>query len=165
MSRGEVKLNLYQQQPAFLHSDMSQARLPVVKMNRLCCRICCQLLRNTVTIPCGHNFCLQCIQDRWDREESKNRKSSCPECGRQFPSRPLALKRPWSCTETGTSSGGAWCRRHSSPLDIYCCTDEQIICAVCASTEHKGHTIGSVREESRRKQVRETNRNKQYCNF
>ncbi|XP_041634513.1 tripartite motif-containing protein 16-like [Cheilinus undulatus] len=44
------------------------------------------------------------------------------------------------------------CRKHSSRLDIYCCTDEQIICAECASAEHSGHTIGLVREERRRKQ-------------
>ncbi len=60
-----------------------------------------------------------------------------------------ASKRPWSCTETG------WplCRKHGSSLDVYCCTDEQIICAVCASAEHMGHTIGAVKGERRRKQV------------
>ncbi|XP_070693044.1 tripartite motif-containing protein 16-like [Pempheris klunzingeri] len=62
-----------------------------------------------------------------------------------------SLKGALSRTETGTS-GGALCRRHGSPLDVYCCSEKQIICAVCASAEHKGHTIGLVRGERRRRQ-------------
>ncbi|KAJ0023171.1 hypothetical protein NQD34_003070 [Periophthalmus magnuspinnatus] len=49
-------------------------------------------------------------------------------------------------------AGADLCSRHSSPLNTYCCTDEQVICAICASSEHMGHTIGLVREERRRKQ-------------
>ncbi|XP_040060738.1 tripartite motif-containing protein 16 isoform X2 [Gasterosteus aculeatus] len=44
------------------------------------------------------------------------------------------------------------CARHSAPLDVYCCTDQRVICAQCASAEHSGHRIGYVREERRRKQ-------------
>ncbi len=158
---------------------MAEPHVPV-RMNRLCCRICGGVLRYPATIPCGHNFCMRCVRDCWDHDERSNRPCSCPECGHVFPSRPrlvmnttLAdlvrdtercdagderriqqpLKRPQSCTETGTS-GSAMCLRHSSRLDVYCCTDEQIICAVCASAEHTGHTIGSVKGERRRKQVR-----------
>ncbi|XP_033482716.1 tripartite motif-containing protein 16-like protein isoform X1 [Epinephelus lanceolatus] len=157
---------------------MAEPRIPV-KMNRLCCRICSEVLRNPATVPCGHNFCMQCIQGHWDRDERRDRHYSCPECGKKFPSRPQLIrnttladlvrdtercddgsteerrqsgpsKRPRSCTET--SAGSGVCVKHSSPLDIYCCTDEQIICAMCAAAEHRGHTIGSVREERRRRQ-------------
>ncbi|KAK5872413.1 hypothetical protein PBY51_013120 [Eleginops maclovinus] len=70
------------------------------------------------------------------------------------PSGSATKKRPWSCTETGASAGtgSLMCQRHSSPKVIYCCTDKQIICSVCASSEHFGHTFGSVVEERRRKQ-------------
>lgn len=44
------------------------------------------------------------------------------------------------------------CSRHNSPLSAYCCTDEQVICTSCATSEHRGHIIGLVREERRRKQ-------------
>ncbi|XP_059184614.1 tripartite motif-containing protein 16-like [Centropristis striata] len=134
-------------------------------MNRICCPICSKVLSRGATTPCGHNFCLQCLQDHWDRDERRQRPCSCPECGHKFPSRPQAIgtsadmlrdkekgkqsmKRRW----TETPAGSRVCVRHSSPLDIYCCTEEQIICAECASAEHTGHTIGSVREERRRKQ-------------
>ncbi|KAM7006243.1 tripartite motif-containing protein 16-like [Tautogolabrus adspersus] len=62
-----------------------------------------------------------------------------------------APKRPRSCSGPETS-GSALCWRHRGPLDVYCCTDEQIICAACASAEHAGHTIGLVRQERERKQ-------------
>ncbi|KAL7408601.1 hypothetical protein ABVT39_026133 [Epinephelus coioides] len=167
---------------------MAEPRIPV-KMNRLCCRICSEVLRNPATVPCGHNFCMQCIQGHWDRDERRDRHYSCPECGRKFPSRPQLIrnttladlvrdtercddgsteerrrsgpsKRPRSCTET--SAGSGVCVKHSSPLDIYCCTDEQIICAMCAAAEHSGHTIGSVREERRRRQD-EAGETQDYC--
>ncbi|XP_060925927.1 tripartite motif-containing protein 16-like [Limanda limanda] len=54
--------------------------------------------------------------------------------------------------DPGTEGGSARCRRHDSPLDIYCCTDQEIICERCASHEHRGHRIGCVQEERRRKQ-------------
>ncbi|XP_074490975.1 tripartite motif-containing protein 16-like protein [Sebastes fasciatus] len=166
-----MKLNFLQ--PSFLLSDMAEPRM---RLNLHVCRICVQLLRDPATLPCGHNFCLQCIQDHLDRDQRKNRTCSCPQCGHKFPSRPQpiknttlegdaaaaaasmqALKRPalWSCRPGpgGPSSGGrSLCERHGMPLDIYCCTDQQIICAGCDSTEHTGHTIGSVKEERRRKQ-------------
>ncbi|XP_051270572.1 tripartite motif-containing protein 16 [Dicentrarchus labrax] len=155
---------------------MAEPRIPI-KVNHLSCPICSEVLRNPVTIPCGHNFCMQCIQDRWN-----NSLFSCPECGHKFPSRPQliknttladlvrdtercdagcasgkpqhsgvstqTLKRPWSCTKMKSPL----CWRHRCFLDVYCCTDEQVICALCASAEHRGHTIGSVRGERKRKQ-------------
>ncbi|XP_076605239.1 tripartite motif-containing protein 16-like [Chaetodon auriga] len=175
-----MKLNLLQ--PAFLHTDMAEPHIPV-RMNNLCCTVCFKILRNPVTVPCGHNFCLQCIQRCWDRDERSNSPCSCPECGHMFPSRPRLIrnttladlvrdteqrdagseswkqthsngstqapKRARSCTETGSPL----CWRHSCVLDVYCCTDEEIICAVCASSEHIGHTIGSVVGERKRKQA------------
>ncbi|XP_038552872.1 tripartite motif-containing protein 16-like protein isoform X2 [Micropterus salmoides] len=162
---------------------MAGPRIPV-RMNHLCCRICSQVLRNPVTIPCGHNFCMQCIQDRFNHDERNSCHCSCPECGHMFLTRPQliknttladlvrdtesrdasrdkrnmehsgastqALKRPRGCSETGT--GSALCWRHSSSLDVYCCTDKQIICALCASAEHRGHVIGSVKGERWRKE-------------
>lgn len=56
-----------------------------------------------------------------------------------------------SCGVTGPE-GRARCCKHNSPLDIYCCTDEEILCSVGASQWHQGHRIGYVGEERRRKQ-------------
>ncbi|KAK7916684.1 hypothetical protein WMY93_012445 [Mugilogobius chulae] len=54
--------------------------------------------------------------------------------------------------ERSQSRAFALCDRHNNPLTTYCCTDDKVICATCASTEHIGHTIGLVREERKRKQ-------------
>ncbi|KAK2862144.1 hypothetical protein Q5P01_001677 [Channa striata] len=156
-----------------------------VKINHLCCKICDDVLRNPVTIPCGHNFCMQCIEDSWKLKESPNFQYSCPECRHTFPSKPQLirnttldqlvrntqksensskkrkqqdlddylqdLKRTRSCREMGAPEN--MCSSHRSPLDVYCCTDDMIICAKCALYEHQGHQIVNVEFERRRKQV------------
>lgn len=156
---------------------MAEPHVPV-NINRLCCRICSDLLQEPVTIPCGHNFCLQCIDRSWDGVRTDY---SCPECQQRFPSRPAPIrnttlaevvkdamrresrkrreqrlrgpppKRAWSGAET---SGGTWCWRHTSPLDVSCCTDEILACAQCASEEHTRHRISVVGLERTQKQVR-----------
>ncbi|XP_028262959.1 tripartite motif-containing protein 16-like protein [Parambassis ranga] len=137
-----------------------------VKTNHLSCRICSQVLRKPVTVPCGHNFCAHCIQRHWDQEQAANSTGlcSCAECGHTFSSRPQLIinttlaevvaegregrKRKLSESHV---SGSSLCVTHSKPLDVYCRTDEQIICAQC-TPDHIGHTIGWVSEERKRKQ-------------
>ncbi|XP_062257447.1 tripartite motif-containing protein 16-like [Platichthys flesus] len=63
-----------------------------------------------------------------------------------------ALLRPHQGRADPGTEGSAQCGRHNCPLNIYCCTDGEIICVKCASHEHRGHRIGCVEEERRRKQ-------------
>lgn len=51
----------------------------------LTCPVCLDLLSNPVTIPCGHSFCLNCIQNSWRDERDRY---PCPECRKRFSSRP-----------------------------------------------------------------------------
>ncbi|XP_072315510.1 zinc finger protein RFP-like [Eucyclogobius newberryi] len=48
------------------------------------CCICLDIYSDPVTTPCGHNFCLDCIEGYW---ETKAR-SECPLCKETFSSRP-----------------------------------------------------------------------------
>uniref|UniRef100_A0A8C1M8C4 Tripartite motif-containing protein 16-like n=1 Tax=Cyprinus carpio TaxID=7962 RepID=A0A8C1M8C4_CYPCA len=67
---------------------MAEAR---VSQDEFLCPVCLDLLKDPVTIQCGHSYCKICITDCWDQEDQK-RVYSCPQCRQTFSPRP-ALAR------------------------------------------------------------------------
>ena len=59
--------------------------------NEFQCTLCLDLLKDPVTIPCGHSFCKSCITGCWDQEHQM-RVNSCPQCRRTFSPRPALAK-------------------------------------------------------------------------
>lgn len=51
------------------------------------CPVCLEVLRDPATLPCGHTYCLHCIQKHWDQGAYKN-VYDCPQCRQTFTPRP-----------------------------------------------------------------------------
>ncbi|KAJ3595344.1 hypothetical protein NHX12_004648 [Muraenolepis orangiensis] len=51
------------------------------------CPICLEVLRDPVTIPCGHSYCSGCIKHYWDQDEYLG-VFGCPQCRQSYNPRP-----------------------------------------------------------------------------
>ncbi|XP_044214895.1 NACHT, LRR and PYD domains-containing protein 12-like isoform X2 [Thunnus albacares] len=58
-----------------------------VEEQLFCCSLCQDLLKDGVSIGCGHLFCRQCITSYWDQSASSG-DFSCPQCAKSSRTRP-----------------------------------------------------------------------------
>ncbi|XP_077065474.1 tripartite motif-containing protein 16-like isoform X1 [Siphateles boraxobius] len=103
---------------------MAEARF---SQDEFLCPVCQDLLKDPVTIPCGHSFCKSCcITGRRDQK----RVYRCPQCRQTFSPRPALAKN------TILAEVVEILKKRKLPADCYAGAGD-VQCDVCTGRKHK----------------------------
>ncbi|KAG7458823.1 hypothetical protein MATL_G00224710 [Megalops atlanticus] len=116
---------------------------------RFNCPICLDILKDPVSVPCGHSYCMGCIKGYWDKDDITG-VYSCPQCRQTFTPRPALNKNTVlaevmeKLEQTGLiSASPAPC--YAGPGEVACdfCTGEERkavkTCLVCLASYCEAH--------------------------
>ncbi|KAM4564387.1 tripartite motif-containing protein 16-like [Fundulus diaphanus] len=116
--------------------------------NNFSCSICLDPLKDAVTIPCGHRYCMNCIRGFWGRED-QTRTHSCPQCKKTFIPRPDLVKNTKleALVEKFQKAGHQLNPDHcyAGPQDVACdvCTGRKMravkSCLICLASYCEKH--------------------------
>ncbi|XP_028834678.1 E3 ubiquitin/ISG15 ligase TRIM25-like [Denticeps clupeoides] len=101
----------------------------VKRDDSFCCSICLDILKDPVTIPCGHSYCKDCISGYWDQENGTG-EYRCPQCIVIFSSRPVLNKN--------TALAEMMKKVMKTAVDVHRHGGvEEVLCDVCTGMKHK----------------------------
>ncbi|KAM9531127.1 uncharacterized protein ACWYII_042538 isoform 2-T2 [Salvelinus alpinus] len=123
----------------------------LLDQDQFCCSVCLDLLKEPVTIPCGHSYCRSCIEGCWDQDVLKG-VYSCPQCRETFTPRPTLRKNNMlaevvdKLKKTGLQAAPPPALCYAGPGDVACdfCTGTRkqkalMSCLVCLASYCETH--------------------------
>ncbi|XP_058247810.1 tripartite motif-containing protein 16-like [Hemibagrus wyckioides] len=115
---------------------MAEARISVdqLSVDQFICPVCLDLLKDPVTIHCGHSFCKVCINGCWDQEDQSG-VYSCPQCRDTFTPRPV-LRRNNMLAEVVEKLKKKTEVQAASPAHCYTGPGD-VECDFCTGRKHK----------------------------
>ncbi|XP_029582960.1 nuclear pore complex protein DDB_G0274915-like isoform X7 [Salmo trutta] len=87
------------------------------------CPICLDLLKDPVTMPCGHSHCMGCIQGLWEQEDQIGGQI-CPQCKE-------SLTQPWPTLNRNTILAEMVAKLKKTELQAAPLTEDVVACDFC----------------------------------
>nr|XP_029541613.1 tripartite motif-containing protein 16-like isoform X1 [Oncorhynchus nerka] len=122
----------------------------LLDQDQFCCSVCLDLLKEPITIPCGHSYCRSCIEGCWDQDVLKG--YSCPQCRQTFTPRPTLRKNNMlaevveKLKKTGLQAAPPPALCYAEPVDVACdfCTGTRkqkalMSCLACLASYCETH--------------------------
>ncbi|XP_074487467.1 E3 ubiquitin-protein ligase TRIM21-like [Sebastes fasciatus] len=97
------------------------------------CSICLNVFINPVSIPCGHNFCKNCITEHWNT----NDRCQCPKCKEAFTIRPDLRINTFISEMVVQFKQSAQQKTSSSSSEQQVSKPGEVPCDVCTGTKLK----------------------------
>ncbi|KAF6106847.1 hypothetical protein HJG60_019537 [Phyllostomus discolor] len=118
------------------------------------CPICQELLREPMSLDCGHSFCEECITTYSESGSPQDLECCCPVCQSRY--QPWNLQFNWQLAErvkkfrevdmnSHQPRRRDLCEHHGENYDIFCKDDGKAICRLCVQ-EHQGHQMSPIME-------------------
>nr|XP_023868871.1 uncharacterized protein LOC111981702 [Salvelinus alpinus] len=87
------------------------------------CPTCVDLLKDPVTMPCGHSHCMGCIQGLWEQEDQMGGQI-CPQCKE-------SLTQPWPTLNRNTIMAEMLAKLKKTELQDAPLTEDVVACDFC----------------------------------